>query len=161
MSDFEKRLQQAIERGRRLRDLQAEAEARRAMTEQELRSRYSELRLQLTEYIEQCLRKLQEHFPSFQFETVISERGWGAALSRDETDRRVQPPQRRYSRIELVVRPLSEYFVLDLGGKATVRNKELFNRSFYQPLAEADLQAFKDVADRWILDFAEAYAARG
>lgn len=160
MSDFEKRLQEAIERGRRIRNMQAEAEARRAMTEQELRSRHSELRLQLTEYIEQCLRKLQEHFPGFQFENVISDRGWGAALSRDEPDRRSQPTQRRYSRIELVVRPVSEYFVLDLVGKATVRDKELFNRSFYQPLAEADLQSFKDVVDRWILEFAEAYAAR-
>ncbi|MGB9688750.1 hypothetical protein [Thermogutta sp.] len=160
MSDFEKRLQQAIERGRRRRDMQAEAEARRAMTEQELRSRHSELRLQLTDYIEQCLRKLQEHFPGFQFETVIAERGWGAALSRDDIDRHTQPPQRRYSRIELVVRPLSEYFVLDLAGKATVRDKELFNRSFYQPLNEADLETFQEIIDKWILEFAEAYAAR-
>ncbi|ASV76783.1 hypothetical protein THTE_4182 [Thermogutta terrifontis] len=160
MSDFEKRLQQAIERGRRRRDMQAEAEARRAMTEQELRSRHSELRLQLTDYIEQCLRKLQEHFPGFQYETVISERGWGAALSRDDIDRRGQPPQRRYSRIELVVRPLSEYFVLDLAGKATIRDKELFNRSFYQPLNEADLETFKEIIDKWVLEFAEAYAAR-
>lgn len=161
MTDFEKRLQQAIQRGQQLRRQRAEAEARRALTEQELRARHSELRLQLTDYIETCLEKLADHLPGFQLEPIFSERGWGSAVSMDETQfRRGSRSHSRYSRLELVVRPLSEYYVLDLVGKATVRDKELFNRSFYQPLAEADLQAFKDTVDRWILEFAEAYTAR-
>lgn len=162
MTDFEKRLQKAIERGQQIRKQRAEAEIRRALTEQELRTRHSDLRLQLTEYIEQCLKKLIEHLPGFTLESVFSERGWGSAVSQDELQwRRGESPQQRFSRLELVVRPFSEYYVLDLVGKATVRDKELFHRSFYQPLAEADLSAFKETVDRWVLEFAEAYTARG
>jgi len=161
MTDFEKRLQRAIERGQQIRKQRVEAEARRALTEQELRTRHSDLRLQLTDYIEQCLKKLQDHLPGFTVESVFSERGWGSAVSHDELQwRRGETPQQRFSRLELVVRPFSEYYVLDLLGKATVRDKELFNRSFYQPLAEADLSAFKETIDRWIVDFAEASTAR-
>ncbi|MGQ9503680.1 MAG: hypothetical protein ACUVQG_01245 [Thermogutta sp.] len=161
MTDFEKRLQRAIERGHQIRKQRAEAEARRALTEQELRARHSDFRLQLTEYIEQCLKKLQDHLPGFTLESVFSERGWGSAVTQDELQwRRGETPQQQFSRLELVVRPFSEYYVLDLIGKATVRDKELFNRSFYQPLAEADLSAFTETVDRWVLEFAEAYTAR-
>ncbi len=58
------------------------------------------------------------------------------------------------------IRPPSSYHVLDLAAKATVRNKELFNRSHYQRLTEADLTTFHEMIDIWVLEYAELYAAK-
>ena len=53
-------------------------------------------------------------------------------------DLRIEAGRRhnQYSRLEMVIRPFSESQVLDLKGKATVMNRELFNRSHYVPVAE-------------------------
>jgi len=161
MTDFEKRLQKAIERGHRAGDDRARAEAEKAVTEQELRRLHTQYRLELSEHIESCLRTLSQHFPGFRFETVVSERGWGAAVSRD--DFALEAPRRRenyYSRLEMLIRPISEYFVLELTAKATIRNKEYFNRSHYQRLAEADLTSYTNMIDLWALEYAELYAAK-
>ncbi len=63
--DFDKRLQKAVSRGRRAGDARARAEAEKALTEQELRRLHGQYRIQLTEQIEHCLRKLPQHFPGF------------------------------------------------------------------------------------------------
>ncbi len=44
--------------------------------------------------------------------------------------------------------------------KGTVRNKEIYNRSQFQLLAEADINMFAQLVDQWVLEFAELYAAR-
>ncbi len=159
--DFEKRLAKAIERGQRAGDARARAEAEKALTEQELRQLHTRYRLQLDEHIGSCLKKLARHFPGFRHETVVCDRGWGAAVSRD--DLQVDRNRRRtnyFSRLEVLVRPLSEYSVLELGAKAAIRNKELFNRSHFQRLAEVDLTSLTDMNDLWVLEFAELYAAK-
>ena len=51
--------------------------------------------------------------------------------------------------------------MLDLAAKATVRNKEIFARNYYQKLGEVDLEAFTELIDLWVLEFAEKYAAAG
>ncbi len=161
MTDFQKRLEKAIERGHRTSHVRAEAEAQKALSEQELRRLHTQYRLELSEHIEKCLREVPQHLPGFRFEPVVSERGWGAAVSRDDVDvGRGRRPTTLFSRLELLVRPVSEYFVLELAAKGTVRNKELFNRSQYQRLAEADLASFTGLVDLWILEFAEQYAAK-
>jgi hypothetical protein len=161
MTDFEKRLEKAIERGHRASDARAREEAEKALSEQELRRLHTQYRLELSERIENCLKKLPQHFPGFGFETVVSERGWGAAVSRDDVgvDSRGQRTN-YFSRLEMLIRPVSEYYVLELNSKGAVRNKELFNRSHYQRLAEADITSFNEMIDLWVLEYAELFAAK-
>ena len=63
--------------------------------------------------------------------------------------------------MEIVIRPVHEYFLLEMTAKATVRNRERFHRSHYQPVAEVDISSFRELIDLWILEFAEAYASAG
>jgi hypothetical protein len=65
-----------------------------------------------------------------------------------------------YSRLEVTIRPYSASHVLDLAAKGTIRNKEIFNRNYYEPLADADAQKFSELIDAWVLEYAELYAAR-
>lgn len=158
--DFDDRLQRAIQRGQRKSESAQEAARAEALSEDELRRRHGQYRLQFSEHIEQCIRKLPQHFPGFQYETIFGERGWGAACSRDDV--RMQSGRRGndYSRLELTVRPFSSYHVLDLVAKGTVRNKEIFNRNYYEKIADADPQKFIEIIDVWVLEFAELYAAK-
>ncbi len=159
--DFEERLQKAISRGQRAGDRQARAEAEKAVTEEDFRRMHSQFRLELSEHIEQCVKRLPDHFPGFRFETIVGDRGWGAAVNRDDVD--VGGDRRRgnlFSRLEMVVRPFSSYHVLDLAAKGTIRNKELFNRSHYQQLVEVDPTSFAEMIDLWVLEYAELFAAK-
>jgi hypothetical protein len=161
MTDFERRLEKAIERGQRASDARVRAEAERALNEQELRRLHTQYRLELSEHIEVCLGKLADHFPGFRFETVASERGWGAAVSRDDLGLADRSSRSTFfSRLEMTIRPLTEFNVLELTGKGTVRNREVFNRTFFERLGEVDVHNFTEAIDRWALEFAELYAAR-
>jgi hypothetical protein len=161
MSDFEKRLEKAIQRGQRASDARAQAEAEKALSEQELRRLHTQYRLELSEHIEVCLGKLPQYLPGFQFETVVTERGWGGAVSRNDIS--IRPRQARstlFSRLEMLIRPLSQLYVLELAAKATIRNKEVFNRNHYQKLADIDQASYLQLIDHWVLEFAELYAAK-
>jgi hypothetical protein len=168
--DFQERLERAIERGQRLGNVRAEEEAQRALTEKELQRLHSQARLELCEHIERCLHQLADRFPGFRFETIVDQRGWGAAISREDLRlRRAGAPgnpltghgsrQTCFSRLEMLVSPVSASLILDLTAKATVCNREIFSRSHYQRLGELDLPAFTDMIDLWVLEFAERYAA--
>ncbi len=161
MTDFDKRLEKAIERGQRTSDARARADAERALNEQELRRLHTQYRLELSEHIERAFRRLTNHLLGFRFETVASERGWGAAVSRDDvgiTDRGTR--SNFFSRLEMTIRPQSEFNVLELSARATIRNREIFNRTHFERLGEVDLHTFTETIDRWILEFAEVYAAK-
>jgi hypothetical protein len=161
LMDFQQRLRMAIERGHRRRDQQDREARERAMNEDELKRLHSQARLQLSEYIESCMRQVPQNFPGFQYETIYGERGWGAACSRD--DLRIERGGRRendFSRLELTIRPFSSVHVVDLAGKATIRNKELFIRSYFEPILDVDTAKFQDLVDAWIVEFAEQYAAK-
>ena len=157
--DFNERLEKAIQRGHRLSDQRAQAAAREALSEEELRRMHSQFRLELSEHIEQCLRRLPDHFPGFRFETLVGERGWGAVVSRN--DLRILPEGRKdfFSRLEMTVRPFSSYHVLELVARGAVANKEAFSRSQFQKLVEADIKTFRELVDVWVLEYAEQYAA--
>ena len=160
MTNFEKRLAKAIERGHRAGDERARAEAQKALSEKELRGLHTQYRIELSEHIERCLRRLPSHLPGFQVESIVAERGWGAAASRDDVDLRASSRRTNFfSRLEILIRPLSEYYVLDVTAKATVRNREVFSRNHYQRLVEVDIDSFTELIDLWILEFAEKYAA--
>lgn len=160
MTDFEQRLQEAIQRGQRAGDARARAEAEEAENQRELQRLHNRYRLELSEHIEKAVKSLAQHLPGFRFETLVSDRGWGASVSRDDLVLERHRRSNSFSRLEVFVRPVSQYFVLEVTAKATIRNKEYFNRSHYQRLAEADVQAFKQMIDRWSLEYAELYAAK-
>ena len=65
-----------------------------------------------------------------------------------------------YSRFEMVIRPLSSAHIVELAAKATVRNKEIFNRSHFQFLNQVDVDSFSEMIDLWALEYAEQFAAR-
>ncbi len=159
--DFHERLEKAIGRGQRASDTRARAKAEKAVTEKELARLHSQYRLQLSEQIEACLRQLSDQLPGFRFETIVNDRGWGAAISRDDVQMRSGRGRTNYySRLEMVIRPASSYHLLDLTAKATVRNKELFKRSHFQRLIEVDVTSFTEMIDLWVLEYAELYAAK-
>ncbi|MHB0961439.1 MAG: hypothetical protein ACYC6N_26300 [Pirellulaceae bacterium] len=158
---FEDRLHKAIERGKR-RSAAARSEAEsQALSEDELRRLYATFRLQLSEHIEKCIRQLPNYFPGFRYETLYGERGWGAACNRD--DLRMAGDGRRendFSRLEMTVRPASSLHVLNLAAKGTIRNKEVFNRNYFEKLQDVDLEKFMQLVDVWVVEYAELYAAK-
>lgn len=157
--NFEDRLQKAIHRGQRRGESKRQEERERAMTEEELRRLHSQYRLQLSEYIESCLKRLPNHFPGFRFETIFGERGWGAACSRDDIRLKDGRRENDYSRLEVTIRPYSSFQILELTAKATIRNKELFARSYFEKLEDVDDENFRELIDVWVLEYAEQYAS--
>ena len=157
--DFRQRLQRATERGHHTRDEKARKAAEAAMSEEEWRRLHSEYRLTLNEHIESCLRKLAENFPGFSYQTVVDEKGWGAAVNRDDLSLSGGRRDSLFSRLTMTISPHNDFHVLELVAKGTVRNKENFSRNHYQLLKEADLDSFQQLVEQWTLDYAEQYAA--
>ncbi|MDG2384265.1 MAG: hypothetical protein P8N76_21530 [Pirellulaceae bacterium] len=160
MTEFEKRLSKAIERGSYRNAERARKAKEKALSEEELKNLHTKYRLEFSEHIEECMKQLPNHFPGFQHESIYGDRGWGAACSRDDlgpgnAGRRAN----YYSRLEMSIRPFSDYHVVDLAAKATIRNKEVFSRSHFQLLNEVDTDTFLHLIDVWILEYAELYAA--
>jgi hypothetical protein len=158
--DFDERLQKAIERGKHRSDRHAQQAAAKALSEEELKSLHSRLRLSLSEHIETCLARLPGHFPGFRYETIYGERGWGGACYRDDIRIRDGRRDNDYSRLEMTIRPYSAYHVLELAAKGTVSNKEIFSRTHFEELAQADPQKFVELIDLWVLEYAELYAVQ-
>jgi len=160
MSNFEDRLSKAVERGQSRGVDRAAAERARQLTEEELRQLHTKYRLQFSEHIEKCVRQLPIHFPGFRVETLFGDRGWGAASSRD--DLTSLGPGRRgsvYSRLELSIRPYSSLHVVELTGKGTIHNREIYHRTHFELVNEVDPDNFLQLIDAWVLEYAEQYAA--
>lgn len=156
---FEDRLKQAIERGqRRGADSAAEARAKQ-LTEEEFRRLHSQHRLALSDYIEDCVRRLPNHFPGFRYETMYGDRGWGGACFRDDFQAGAARSS-TYSRLEVTIRPYSNAHVLDLAAKGTIRNRELFNRNYFEKLEDVDIDKFRQLIDAWVLEYAEQFSSR-
>ncbi len=154
--DFEERLQRAVQRGAKTAEAKRRSEVEQALTEEQLKRLHSQHRLMLSEYVERCVAKVSQYFPGFRFESVVSDRGWGAAVNRDEWDR---GPGSHFSRLEVVVAPFNSAHVLELNARGAVHNKEVYNRSFYQPLPQFQLERFQELVDLWVPEYAEIYAA--
>jgi len=161
MTEFEKRLSKAIERGEQARDERQRAKASESLSEEEFRRLHNQYRLELSDYIEGCLSQLPNHFPGFTYQTVVGDDGWGAKCSRDDVQLGGGRRDNLFSRLEMLVRPFASYFVLELIAKGTIRNKEVFSRKQFQKLGEADLDSFRELIDLWVLEYAELYAAKG
>ena len=156
MSDFDDQLNSAIQKGRQQSRKTSQAESEKKMSKEEIKRLHSKYRLHLSDFIEERMQQLPNHFPGFRYETVYGERGWGAACYRDDAGR-----GRRdfYSRLELTVRPLGEYDVLDISVRGTIKNKEVMQRNFFQELPEVELTRFEETIQNWILNYAEQFSA--
>lgn len=154
--DFEEKLKQAIERGHRRGAASADAQRRQKMSESEIRSRHNQIRLHVSDHIEKAMRKLADHFPGFQTEILYGEKGWGAAMTRDDV---TGPGRTMFSRLELFVRPLSSLGIVDMIAKGTIRNRELFSRNYYDELESTNIEKLEQLIDTWLLEYAELYAA--
>ena len=60
----------------------------------------------------------------------------------------------------MTIRPYSQLHVLDLAAKGTIRNREVFDRNYFEELATADEPKFRDLVDAWVLEYAEMYSAK-
>ncbi len=158
--DFKSRLESAIKRGQQRRDLSANAAKRKELTEEELKRLHTSFRLTLSERIETKIKSIVDAFPGFREESLFGEVGWGAACYRDDLQIQEGRRSNQYSRFEMVIRPFSDLQVLDLKGKGTVKNRELFNRALFRNIAEVDLEEFESVIDAWTIEYAEQYAAK-
>jgi len=157
--DFEQRLHKAIQRGQQRGDLRSQEAERQQLSEEELKRLHVQYRLQLSEHIEQCIKRLPQHIPGFEYETIYGERGWGAACRRDDIRMSGGRRNNDYSRLEMTIRPHSSYQVVELTAKATIRNKEVFNRTHFEKIQDADPVKFLELVDIWVLEYAEMYAA--
>jgi hypothetical protein len=157
--DFRERLHRAAQRGEQARSEKARAEAAKALSEEDCRRLHSNYRMMLNEHIESCLKQLADSFPGFRFEAVVNDRGWGAAVRRDDFGMSSGRRDNLFSRLEIVVSPHNQYHVLEIVAKGAVRNKENFSRNHYQLLKDADLDAFRNLIEQWTLDYTEQYAA--
>jgi hypothetical protein len=160
MSGFEDRLSRAINRGRSARDASGREEGEKRASEGELRNRHSQLRLALSDHIEKCLKQLTDHFPGFEFSTIVNEDGWGARISRDDVNLTQRSSRNLYSRFEMLISPWSKSNILELITKGTIRNRESLNRTNFRMLSEATEDGFTEVIDGLAVEFAEQYAAQ-
>jgi hypothetical protein len=154
--DFEEKIKQAIERGHRRSEARADAERRQKLSESEVRNRHNQIRLRVSDHIEKAMRRIADHFPGFQTEILYGEKGWGAAITRDDVR---GPGKTLFSRLELFVRPLSSLGIVDLVAKGTIRNRELFSRNYYDELESTNVEQLEQLVDTWLLEYAELFAA--
>lgn len=160
MSDFEDRLQKAIDRGQKAKEAEGRAAGEHLATVDELRGKHSALRIALSEHIENCLRKLCDHFPGFEYSTVINEEGWGARITRDDINLSAGSQRNLYSRLELLIKPFSDAHILELGTKGTIRNRESLNRTNFRFLKEATEEGFREQIDSLVVEFAEQFSSQ-
>jgi len=158
--EFQQRLQKAIERGQKASVARIQAERDRVLTEKELQRLHAQYRLELSERIESCLGQVADQFPGFQSESIVDQRGWGAAISRDDLHLEASGSTSSYSRLEMFIHPFSSSHILELTAKAAIQNRELFNRSQFHRLADVDLTSFTQMIDNWALEFVEQYAGK-
>jgi hypothetical protein len=156
--DFQKRLQDAIHRGSR-RASDKKSDGTGELTPEKLKNLHNKYRLELSNYIELVLRQVVDQLPGFNLETLFGEKGWGAAIYRDDLMLTRKQRENHYSRLEIFVRPMNEYFLVDLASKATLRNREAWNRNVFHPIVDVNLETLKEQIALWAVQYAEQYAA--
>lgn len=158
--EFKSRLEAAIARGKKRAEVNSSQQRQQQLSEEELKRLHTSYRLALSEQIESAVHGVSDHFPGFQQESLFGEVGWGSACYRDDLRIASGRRENQYSRLEMVIRPYSDLRVLDLKGKGTVMNRELFNRSYYVAIPDVDIEEFKNLINSWAIEYAEMYAAK-
>ncbi|MEM7453533.1 MAG: hypothetical protein AAF456_04175 [Planctomycetota bacterium] len=157
--DFENQLEQAISRGRQKNARRVDSEKQKALSQEDIKNRHTSFRLDLSDYIEHGLKKLAGHFPGFEYETIYGSKGWGGAVYRDDLTTSGGKAGSYFSRVEITVKPLNEFNVVNISGKGTIKNKEMFGWNHFKEIAEAGEEDFREKIDAWILQYAEQFAA--
>ncbi|MBU6236992.1 MAG: hypothetical protein KGQ51_04120 [Planctomycetes bacterium] len=160
MSEFEERLKNAVARGASRAESLQSAEERKRQEAEELKRLHTKYRLELTDHIEHAIKKLIDMFPGFRFQGVFGNAGWGSACVRDDLVIERGSRANKYSRLEIVVRPVNEFNVLDLQAKGTIADRELMTRSLYHLVSQADMEKFRKAVDDWVIAYAELYAMK-
>ncbi len=158
--DFTSRLQSAIERGKKRAQHKADLQRAKELSEEELKRLHTSFRLTLSDRIETAVSRVADHFPGFRQEGLFGEIGWGAACYRDDLHIEAGRRENLFSRLEMMIRPYSHLKVLELKGKGTVANRELFNRNHFVPVSEVDQEEYEQLIDGWAIEYAEIYAAK-
>jgi hypothetical protein len=158
--DFDARLQRAIQRGQQSKASAEQQRLRAELSEEECKSLHSRSRLELSEHIERCLKRVADAFPGFDYAPVVSSDGWGAKISRDDIEGGAgRPLTKRYSRLEMLIKPYTSSRILELQARGMIRNKEVLSRNHFQFLAEADLDGFRELINQWVLEYVEKFSA--
>jgi hypothetical protein len=161
MTDFEDRLQRAINRGEQSREADGASAQEEEVSLEESRAIHSALRNDLIEHIEKCVKRLCDHFPGFEYSTVLNEKGWGSRITRDDLRLKSGTSNNEYSRLEIVIRPFSEMRIIEIATKGTIRNRETLNRTNYRFLNDAPLDTLQHMVDSIVIEFAEQFSAQG
>jgi hypothetical protein len=156
--DFQKRLQDAIHRGSK-RAADKKSTDGDELSPEKLKNLHNKYRLELSTYIETVLRQVVDQLPGFNLETLFGEKGWGAAIFRDDLLLTRKQRENHYSRLEIFVRPMNDYFLVDLASKATIRNREIWNRNVFHPIVDANLESLREQVVLWAVQYAEQYSA--
>ncbi len=156
--DLQKRLHDAINRGQN-KEAKKPTVGDTQLTAEQLKNLHNNFRLELSSYIETVIAQIVEQLPGFNSETLFGDKGWGAAIFRDDLVLNRTVRKNEYSRFEIFVRPMSDYYVVDLATKATIRNREAWNRNHFKPIVEAEMQALTEQINIWAVQFVEQYTA--
>lgn len=159
--DFDKQLEQAIERGQQRNTKREQDRRKEASTAEGQKSRHNEFRLQLSDHIEKGLGRLAERFPGFEYDIIYGSKGWGGAIYRTDLTRGPDGKAGSFfSRLELTVRPLNDYNVVNIAGKGTIADRELFSWNHFEDIADASMEAFEQKLNSWMIQYAEQFASR-
>lgn len=159
--DFEDQLEKAIERGQQRITKRDQDRKKQSLNADDIKRRHNEFRLHLSDHIEKSLNRLSERFPGFEYEIIYGTKGWGGAIYRQDLTR--GPDGRAgsfFSRLELSVRPINDYNVVNIAGKGTIADKELFSWNHFEDIDEATFEAFEDKLNNWMIQYVEQFAAR-
>ena len=156
--DLRKRLQEAINRGQ-TRATHPTGGDPGAMTPEKLKNLHNQFRLELSSYIESVVAQIVDQLPGFNQETLFGDKGWGTAVYRDDLLLTKKVRDNHYSRLEMFIRPMNDFHILDLATKATIRNREVWNRSVFHPLVEVNLEVYREQINLWAVQFVEQYSA--
>lgn len=157
--DFDHRLKRAIGRGLHAKNSREQEAQEKKLNEEELRNLHSQARIELTEHIDVCLKKLVDHFPGFQYSSVIDADGWGAKIRRDDLELDSGKRKQQYSQLQLLIASFNKAHVIELNIKGTARNKEVIHRRHFQQLEALDTESFSELIDLWVLEYAEKYSS--
>ncbi|MBL8854336.1 MAG: hypothetical protein JNK57_10230, partial [Planctomycetaceae bacterium] len=97
--DFQKRLQDAIHRGTQ-RGSDKKSDGADELTPEKLKNLHNKYRLELSNYIEVVLKQVVDQLPGFNIESLFGEKGWGAAIFRDDLLLTRKQRENHYSRLE-------------------------------------------------------------
>lgn len=159
--DFDDQLDKAIQRGQQRSVKRLQDQKKKSLDAEDIKRRHDGFRLHLSEYIETSLKRLADRFPGFEYEIVYGSKGWGGSIHRHDLTRGPDGKAGSFfSRLELSVRSLNSFNVVNIVGKGTIADKELFSWNHFKDIEDATFEEFEDKLNNWMIQYVEQFAAR-